>query len=324
MQNSLSDPYLISQYHQDYLSLINHYDNFKRPGMFIRYYNINYQESDRHPVVQSTFDLYNISDIQFNIYELTPLYNISPIINSTTFLQEKKGQIYDGVSSITIYTIQTPHVNDLITFYDPVKSGEIFRVMNIRTSVNAYYSNPSLTWYEMDLEVAPLKDTSTLRIANHYVYDLHKEQYHNYVDYTAKMTFIETVNGKISQLNKFYSRNHDLYCVTESRPLELTTINTLVPMVSNNTINYFKEITVKDDNFVRVFNDLNKAYGFVDLFPDLAATYNYEQIPLEVYNLSTNEMEEYEWVQEEESELNTLLSLTRDLQMLIDSNLQYF
>ena len=64
MQNSLSDPYLISQYHEEYLALINHYDNFKRPGMFIRYYNINFPESDRHPVIDSTFNLYNINHFQ--------------------------------------------------------------------------------------------------------------------------------------------------------------------------------------------------------------------------------------------------------------------
>ena len=107
MQNSLNDPQMIAEYHQEYLTLINHYDNFKRPGTFIRYYNINFTESDKHPVVQSTFDTYS-SNIKFDIYELTPTYNISPINNSTVNLTEKKGQSYDGVSSITIYTINTP------------------------------------------------------------------------------------------------------------------------------------------------------------------------------------------------------------------------
>jgi|APSaa5957512576_1039674.scaffolds.fasta_scaffold01244_2 hypothetical protein len=323
MQNSLSDPFLISQYHKEYLTLINHYDNFKRPGMFIRYYNINYHESDRHPVVESTFDLYSLSNINFNIYELTPVYNIAPVMNSTTFLSDKKGQIYDGVSSITIYTIQTPHVNDLVTFYDPVKSGEIFRVMNIRTSINAYYSEPNLTWYEMDLEVAPIKDTSALKVSNHYIYDLHQEKYHNYTDYTTKMTFIETVNSMISQIRQFYGRNHDLYKADD-----------LVPLISNNTITNFKDITTTDDNYVRVFNDLEKPYGLSDLLNTISLAdesfvindivYDYDALVLDVYNLTTSEMEEYTWDQNEESDLNTLLTLTRNLKVLIDSNSQYF
>jgi len=313
MQNSLSDPYLISQYHSEYLTLINRYDNFKRPGMFVRYYNINFNESDRHPVTQSTFDLYSTSNINFDIYELTPTYNFAPVVNSTSYLPEKKGQIYDGVSSLTLYTIKTPHINDLVTFYDPVKSGEIFRVINIKTSINAYYSDPKITWYEMDLEVAPLKDTSTLKISNHYVYDLHKEAYHNYNDYNTKMSFIETVNGKISQMHQFYSRNYDLYCV-----------DNLIPIISNFTINYFKDISNNNDNSVRVFNDLNKAYGLLDRFPDLAANYDYSQETLSVYNLTSDEFEDYEWDQEETSDLNTLLSLTRDLQELINANLKYF
>lgn len=313
MQNSLSDPFLISQYHEEYLTLINHYDNFKRSGMFIRYYNINYNESSKHPVVQSTFDLYSQSDINFNIYELTPLYNINPITNSTTFLSDKKGQIYDGVSSITIYTIQTPHVNDLVTFYDPVKSGEIFRVMNIRTSINAYYSEPKLTWYEMDLEVAPIKDTNTLKISNHYIYDSHQEKYHNYNDYNRKMTFIETVNNLIPQIHKFYSKVNDLYCVEG-----------IVPIIPNNIINNFKTITSTDDNYVRVFNDLEKPYGFIDLFPDIIPSYVYDHEIFDVYNLSTREMEECIWDECEDSDMNTLLLLTKNLQTLITNNSQYF
>ena len=56
MLNSLSDPYLVSQYHEEYLNLINTYSNYKRSGSFIRYYNINYDESMKHPDVKSNFD----------------------------------------------------------------------------------------------------------------------------------------------------------------------------------------------------------------------------------------------------------------------------
>jgi hypothetical protein len=309
MYNSLSDPYLISQYHQDYLTLINFYDNFKRPGTFIRYYNINFSDSDRHSEIKSTFDIYSLSSINFDIYELTPIYNINPVTNATTFIPEKKGQMYDGVSSITIHTIQTPHINDLITFYSPVKSGEIFRVTNIRTSINAYHSEPRLTWYEMDLEIAPIKDTSSLKISKHYVYDLHKEKYYNYTDYNAKTDFIETVNSKISQIRVFYSNIQDLYYADNK-----------IPLISNHTINYFKEVTSTKDNYVRLFDDLERPYGFTEKFPSEIPTYDYTQEAFDMYNLETNEMEEYIWDLEEESNLNTLLTLTKELQLLIDNN----
>jgi hypothetical protein len=321
MQNSLNDPQMIAEYHQEYLTLINHYDNFKRPGTFIRYYNINFTESDKHPVVQSTFDTYS-SNIKFDIYELTPTYNISPINNSTVNLTEKKGQSYDGVSSITIYTINTPHIHDLVTFYDPVNSGEIYRVSNIRTSINAFYSNPKLKWYEMDLEVAPITDTSSLKISKHYVYDTHKEMYYNYKDYKLKTDAIKMINSKIAQISSYYSRINDLYCA--DRIVPFISNHTIVPFISNHTINYFKNIASENDNYIRIFDDFKKAYGFIERFPTEVATYDYSQSIYRVYNLSTNEIEEYEWDRHEESPLNTLLTLTRDLQLLIDSNLNYF
>ena len=304
---------MVAEYHQEYLTLINHYDNFKRPGTFVRYYNINFPESDRHPVVQSTFDIYSTSNVKFDIYELTPTYNIAPITNSTVNLTEKKGQSYDGVSSITIYTINTPHIHDLVTFYDPVSSGEIYRVINIRTVINAFYSNPKLTWYEMDLEVAPILDTSSLKISKHYVYDTHKETYYNYVDYQAKMDFIETINGKITLLQPFYNQVNDWYSA-----------DGVVPFIANHTVNYFKETIATNDNFVRVFNELSKPYGFSDSFPTLTATYDYTESIYEVYNLTTEEIEDYEWDLNEESDLNTLLSLTKDIYDLISGNLNYF
>jgi hypothetical protein len=312
MYNSLSDAFLVSQYHQEYLTLINRYSNYKRPGPFIRYYNINFDESIKHPETNTTFDIYSTSSIKFDIYELTPTFNITPIVNTTSNQPDKKGQMFDGVSSITIYTVQTPHINDLVTFYDPIKSGEIFRVINIRTSINAYYSDPKLTWYEMDLEVAPILDTSQLKIFKHYIYDTHKEQYYNYNDYKTKTALITTINNKITLIRQYYSRLNDLYYT-----------GIYVPAIVNHVVCYFKDRISASDNSIRLFDTLEKPYGFLEMFPNLAATYDFDQT-LQIYNLSSLEFEDYEWDQEETSDLNTLLSLSKDLYELVSQNQNYF
>jgi len=311
MFDSLSDPYLSSQYHQEYLTLINRYRNYKHPGAFIRYYNINYQESTKHPDIDSTFDIYSTSDVKFDIYELTPTFNIAPIVSSTTNQSDKKGQMYDGVSSVTVFTINTPRIHDLVTFYDPIKSGEIYRVNNIRASINAYYSEPKTTWYEMDLEVAPIKDTSKLKISKHYVYDLQKEAYHNYADYKTKTALIATINSKITELRPYYDRLNDYY-----------RSGNYLPIISNQVICYFKERIALSDNSVRLFNDLEKPYGFLDRFLNLAISYDFNSIRL--YNLSTSGYEDYTWDQTEVSDLNTLLSLSKDLYDLVSQNQNYF
>lgn len=311
MYNSLMDPYLISQYHQEYLDLINRFSNHKRPSTFVKYFNINYDESIKHPEIASTFDIYSTSGIKFDIYDLTPTFNISSIVSSTSNIAEKKGQMFDGVSSITIYTIELPRINDLITFYDPVKSGEIFRVNNIRTVINAYYSDPKLTWYEMDLEVAPIRDTSQLKISKHYVYDSHKETYYNYEDFNRKTSLINSINNIIDSLNLYYSNNNDYYRV-----------DNYIPYISNFVTTYFKDRISLHDNSIGLFNELRKPYGFLDLFPNLAATYDFQNIVL--YNTLTELNENYNWDRNETSELNTLLNLSEQLYILISENQNYF
>jgi hypothetical protein len=221
--------------------------------------------------------------------------------------------MFDGVTTITVYTIELPRINDLITFYDPVKSGEIFRVNNIRTSINAYYSDPKLTWYEMDLEVAPIKDTSQLKISKHYVYDAHKEKYYNYEDYTKKTTLITNINNEIQQMNRYYSAYNDLYHV-----------DNLVPYVSNFSIIYFKDRISQSDDSIRLFNELLKPYGFISRFPNLAATYDFQTPTIQLYNLTTEQVEEYVWERDVESDLNTLLNSSQNLYNDVFQNQNYF
>jgi hypothetical protein len=311
MLNSMDDPYLIAQYHQEYLSLINLYMNYKRPGTFIKYYNINYDESIKNPETLSTYDLYN-SSIKFDIYDLTPTFNISPIISATTNATDKKGQMFDGVTTITIYTIALPRINDLIAFYVPIQSGELYRVNSIRTSINAYYSDPKLTWYEMDLEVAPIKDTSKLIISKNYIYDLHKEQYFNYEDYTRKTDVVRYLNDYINIITPYYDSIRDYYRV-----------GNLVPMISNQSIIYFKDQIATNDS-IRLFNKIVKPYGFLCNFAAAEISHDYQTPTLRMYDIDLEEYSDYVWDREVESPLNTFLDATQNLYNLLHSSLQFF
>lgn len=311
MQTSMDDPYLIAQYHQEYLTLINLYRNYKRPGTFIKYYNINYDESIKNPEIMSTFDIYN-SSVKFDIYDLTPTFNISPIVSATTNASDKTGQMFEGVTTIATYTIALPRINDLIAFYVPIQSGELYRVNSIRTSVNAYYSDPKLTWYEMDLEMAPIKDTSQLIISKNYIYDLHKESYYNYEDYTKKTDLIESMNKEIDIINSFYDPIKDYY-----------RSGNLVPMIANQSVIYFKNQLSNNDS-VRLFNNILKPYGFESNFSNIAISYDYQTPTLVMFDLDLQEYVSYVWDRSVISSVNTLLDSTQNLYNLLSHNLQFF
>lgn len=282
--NSSFDPQLIGDYHQEYLKLINHYDNFKRPSIFIRYYNINYDYSKSHPEIKSNYELYNStnkSSIEFDIYDLTPLYNISPIINSTTFSQDKIGQMFEGVSTIVTHTIKYPRIHDLITFYHPMKSNEVFRVINFKVAINAIYSQPEVNWFEMDLEIAPLKTTENLKIVNHYVYDIPVKKYLLYDDYKRKTNLISKINDTISILKKYYHKTLDVYVYNMYD-------NNYIPLITNQAINQFKDQFKLLNDSSRLFNHLEKPYNFDQYNKVLDEQ---EDIYNCVYNLKDNKHE---------------------------------
>ncbi len=318
--NSLLDPFLVSQYHKEYLSLINFYDNHKRPSSFIRYYNIDYDESIYQNTIESTFDLYKISEIKFDIYDFTPTYVLAPIVSSTVNAPEKTGQKYDGVTSIVTYTINVPRINDIVVFYRPISAGEIYRVSNIRTPINAYHSNPKLTWYEMDLEIAPIKDTSKLKISKHYIYDISKEAYHTYSEYQVKMDIVKKLNYYSKHLQSFYNYYYDLYCIDD-----------LVPIVPNLIINNLKnEIERKNNAEIRLFNELMKPYGFLTLLSKNISGFS-ENTEIDIdtniyylYNLKTNIVETYVWDKTVDSKLNNFLSYIIRLFSLYYDNSNYF
>jgi hypothetical protein len=287
--SALYDPQSVQNYHTEYLKLIKYYMNAKRPSSFVRYFNIDRERSTYDEKLQATYDLYSNSDIHFNIYDFTPLYYISPIVNASSDVQDLTGQMMDAQTTITLYTIDRPQISDLVMFYGPIASGEIFRVRNFRTPVNAIHSEPKLNWFELDLEYAPIKTPENLRYSTHYVYDLSSEVYITMKEYRELTERVERCEKILSELKEFYNGYHDLY-----------ELDNLVPLVVNEVIIKFKkQYSIK---YKRILDNYYLPYGYKDLFnremfyndlidfPFKEGNYKYG-----MYNLSTKEIEQYTW-----------------------------
>ncbi len=291
MLSALHDPQIVQTYHGEYLKLINFYMNVKRPSSFVRYFNIDIVQSVYDEKLEATYDLYHVSNIKFNIYDFTPTYYLAPVMNAAANVPDMRGQHMDASSSIVVYTISAPRIHDLIMFYGPVQSEEIFRVSGLRTAVNAVHSDPNVKWFELELEYAPITQTQIqeLRILDHFVYDLSSEQYLKYTDYysfTQKISRIETI---LNSFSKYYDPYYDLY-----------QFNQIVPIEPNEILILFKKLY--SDKYKRLFEKFNLPYGYldvmnftqkypsVDLLPYIIGNYNYN-----VYNLISKEIESYNW-----------------------------
>lgn len=289
MLNAMLDPQIVQTYHSEYLSLIKFYMNAKRPSSFVRYFNIDVNNSTYDSKLEASYDLYHISDIKFNVYDFTPSYYIAPIVNATASVPDLRGQSMDATSSLVVFTINEPRIHDIIIFYDPVRSNEIFRVTSIRTPVNALFSNPGVEWFELELEYAPVPNTKMLKLLNHYVYDLTEEKYitySEYVQFTQKLNDVEKI---LDQLIEFYDKYYDLY---QSM--------TLVPVEPNEVFIYFKKMYTS--KYKRILEKFPLPYGYLDItsnqmrypsvnaLPYVPGNYTYH-----VYNLITKQFEDYTW-----------------------------
>ncbi len=288
MLNAIYDPQIVQNYYSEYLNLIKFYINVKRPGVFVRYYNIDVSSSTYDEKLETTYDLYTRSNIRFNLYDFTPSYYLAPIVNASANTSDLRGQMLDATSSIVIYTL-TPRIHDLVMFYDPVRSGEIFRVTNFRTPVNALHTNANLTWFEMDLEYAPISDIRQLRIQEHFVYDLAQEKYITYNEYQQKIKNINEVKDILNQIKEYYDTYYDLYQA-----------DYLVPIEVNELLIFFKRRY--GTKFNRLFDDFWFPYGYLDLFKDQMFYQDYSKLPYvagnykyRVYSLVTNELQDYVW-----------------------------
>ncbi len=307
MLTSLHEPKLLQDYYEEFLGQINTYQNVMRAGVFIKYFNINVAQSVYEQHAKSTFDNYAVSDIKFDIIELTPVFYIAPVSNSTANTPDLDGQRIDGSSTLVLYTIKRPRIHDLIEFTHPVKSGEIFRITNVRPAVNMMHSKPAVGWFDVDIDYAPIKDTSKLRIENHYVYDLSKEKNILYADYIAKLNWLNDINDIAMEVMEYYYPKEDLYAVEN-----------LVPIHINEIMIEFKKKF--DNNWNRLFDGIRNPYGFFDYLTQSNNTLNTlivdkSKTMYTVFNLDTNQIIEVEL--EQNDEIQKLIEVTERLRLLL-------
>jgi len=297
ISNIYHEPNLVAYLQKEYINLVNYYEQVSRQSIFVKYYNINmssiYEEKSF-----STYDHYSSSNIQFDIYEFTPIYFLQAITNRSTYGEDSAGHVLEGNSSIVINTIKRPRINDLVKFYKPVESNEIFRIVGFSTPSNLLHSCPSSEWFELELEYAPIESTDGLNFLHHYVYDLSKEKNVTLEQYKKTIYLLEQFENILNQIVElYYTKYHDLYIVE----------NTYIPISLNELI-----YTIKKDyshKFKRIFEKFKSPYGF-HYYTDLSIPY-YEKNPLlnlnqydnylDVFNVLTKEIESVYW-----SELNSI------------------
>jgi len=291
MHSALYDPQNVQSYHNEYLKLINFYMNTKRTSSFIRYYNIDINESVYDDKLEATYDLYHVSTLKFNVYDFTPTYYLAPIVNVATNVPDLRGQSMDATTSVVVYTVDSPRIHDLIMFYGPVQSGEIFRVSGLRTAVNAVHSDPGLKWFELELEYAPIHQTQIqeLHLLDHYVYDMIDEKYVTYSVYETFVKKLDKIEKVLKELSKYYDPYYDLYH-----------INQLVPIEINETIIFFKKYF--GNKYKRIFEKFHFPYGYLDLVNFKQFYNNVNQLPyviednkFHLINLVTKDSQLYNW-----------------------------
>ena len=297
MKTFLSDPQSTQDYHDEYLKLINYYQNTKRPAAFIKYYNINNSVSiHTEEEMDTTYDIYSHSEIRFDIYDLTPCNYVLPITNTTSPVTDLAGQMYDGVESLVIFSVKRPRIHDLITFYPPIMSDEVFRVASIRTQLNAVHSMNAVNWFELQLEYAPVGDLSHLKIEKNYVYDLSSENNVLKSDYEKYLYQLDNLKESLKLIEPFYDRNKDMYVITD-------TTNIYVPIELNEMICYIKDFF--SQKYKDLFQELKKPYGYIDRFTNFSYP-TIQSMPFlnlqnhyKFYNLKNDITENYFWNKED-------------------------
>lgn len=204
----------VEKLYTEQLRFINTYHNFNRQSIFCRYYNINIAASTYNPSTQATFDRYN-SGLVYDVYDLTPIYNMTSLINESENDESAFGQKFTTTSTLSLYSVETPRIEDLVVFNQkPLDGKEIFRVSNIRASINSMTSSPKLSWFDASIEYAPIIDISKLNILNYYVYSLPMQRYLFQDDFKRYVSNIETFNKILKNFeNNFFDSYQELYFV---------------------------------------------------------------------------------------------------------------
>lgn len=291
MLTSLHEPHLLQGYYEQYLKQINQYQNAVRSGVFVTYYNINILDSIYEKTLESTLDIYTISEVRFDIYELTPVFFIGPVANAAGNITDLDGQRVDGSSTVTLYTIKRPRIHDLVKFTHPIKSGEIFRITGVRTTTNMLHSSTPVEWFEADLDYAPVKDTKNLKIENHFVYDLSTELNTPYDTYMKKLNWLNEMSQLLDIAKPYYNIKEDVYAV-----------DNIVPAILNEVIVLIKREF--NEGWMRLFDDYNLPYGFREFctpeYDRLSLIkFDPEDIGFRTFDLAQNQEVEYTFGQNE-------------------------
>lgn len=303
MLTSLHEPQLLQSYYEEFLKQINQYQNIQRTGIFVRYFNINVPQSIYEKTLESTLDIYSISEVRFDIYELTPVFFIAPIQNAAANIMDLDGQRVDGTSTVTLYTIKRPRIHDLVSFTHPIESGEIFRITGVRTATNLLHSSPNVNWFEADLDYAPLKDLNNLKVENRYVYDMSIEKNLSYDKYIEKLDWLNEVSALLQEAKQYYDIREDIYRIDRRIPIILNEVIILIKRYFNN-------------NWYRLFDDYPSPYGYIDFCPikydsldDIS--FPEDNLGFEIYNMDQNQVETY--LLGQDSKMDFLINLSKNL-----------
>lgn len=253
MLNVLDEPKLIQKINTEYYKLINFYSNIKRPSVFIKYYNLALDVSPSDEISAETYDFYTKTQNQWDVYDITPTQIIGAIQNTPESVPDMKGQSIISATTILTYTIDSPRVGDLVTFYKPSESEEVLRVVNVRLQLNSNYATVPVKWFELDLETAPIRIESLgqLNLRYHYVYDLSIEKNFEYTYYKEYVKAMNKLKELLKYFNKFYSPINDLYLVNDKIYCEL---NELIYLIKKNFNN----------KYVRLFEEVKSPFGYWD------------------------------------------------------------
>lgn len=259
------EPALVQDYHLEYFRLLRYYANLRRQAVFVRYYNIAFEDSSYEPVLESTYDRLGI---RFNLYEFTPAFNLTPVLNQSSYAPDLRGQMAEGFSSIVVYTIPRPRIGDVVAFYEPLKEGEYFRVINLKTAVYGLRTDPSVEWFELDLEYAPIKKLDDLTVINRFVYDLAEEAYLPFDRFRGRLETVEEIRRVCREIVSYYDESSDLYRVGE-----------MTPTAPNVLIWLFK--AKFQQGFRRLFEELPAPFGYWDVCAIDGSWKSLEEVPLE-------------------------------------------
>lgn len=216
MYNLLNEPSYIQNIAEEYLKLSHFYiHNFANSqSIYCRYYHINVDKSvyiKETDIIHQYFDQSQHA-LYWQLFDLTPTFLSGANIYTNAYPDLKSAG-----NTITVYTIDKPAVNDLIVFYEPFNTNEVFRVANTTPNYTTYGKFPLV---ELQLEKAPFdaRDfNSKLGIKERYIY---MNDFNRYIEYGQANTYktlvdklpaiCDTIASYFDYIAEFYmDRNKD-------------------------------------------------------------------------------------------------------------------